>query len=148
MCWSSLSSRAVRGRAVPWAECSQDSDLQLSTGQGPGQHGGPRARGTGRSEAALAGSAVAKPPKGQGPRPRPCKPRVDLKAAWTEAGLGAAGCRCFQQGDRVTVTSAECSGPSGLQVPLLGTPHPCCCASHITHTSLRRLTVGRSSEGS
>lgn len=75
----------------------------------------------------------------EGPRPRPCKPRVDLKAAWTEAGLGAAGCRCFQQGDHVTVTSAECSGPSGLQVPLSGTPHSRCCTSHITHTSLRRL---------
>ena len=82
------------------------------------------------------------------PRPRPCKPRVGVKAAWTEVGLRAAGCRCFQQGDRVTVPSAECSGPFGLQVPLSGTPHPRCCTSRITHTSLRRLTVGRSSEGS
>ena len=82
------------------------------------------------------------------PRPRPCKPRVGVKAAWTEVGLRAAGCRCFQQGDRVTVPSAECSGPLGLQVPLSGTPHPRCCTSRITHTSLRRLTVGRSSEGS
>ena len=82
------------------------------------------------------------------PRPRPCKPRVGLKAAWTEAGLRAAGCQCSQQGDRVTVPSAECSGPLGLRVLLSGTPHPRCCTSRITHTSLRRLTVGRSSEGS
>ena len=57
---------AVWGRVVPWAESSRNSDLLVCTGQGPGQHGDSRVRGT---EPVRSHVCVTKPQKGQGPDP-------------------------------------------------------------------------------
>lgn len=105
----------------------------------------PELGGHSQSEATFAGSAVTKPQKGQGPDP--------VSPEWISKQLGrkrGSGKLIVNVSSKVTVTilSAECSGPSGFQVPVSGTAPTPAAYPHITRTSLRRLTVGRCSEGS